>query len=206
MGSSRREGACGGGEGTAGSGGGDAGRLKLSGCARAGECTCDHDAALLAGGHLTHWFVSKVFCADLMEEIFGSGPHRVRDDEIWPEGGGGEEAGEDGVEAGGVEGGLAGELGGDDTEALPKLGEIPTPAAEDADRGGVSGGGLGERVELAGDGLQEGGFSAAVGAEDGEVLPCGEGEVHIVENGHGAARDKDVFEGKYGSGHAAFTG
>ena len=37
-------------------------------------------------------------------------------------------------------------------------------------------------VALAGDGLDEGGFAAAVGAEDGDVLAGVDGEVDVVED------------------------
>ena len=160
------------------------------------EGSADHDASLLAGGHFTYGFVGEVGGADLFHDLVGAGLHSGGDggDEIGPEGGAGEEAGEDGVAAGGVEGGFAGEFGGDYSEAFFEFGEVPAGAAEDADfvcglafewRDGVA---------LAGDGLDEGGFAAAVGAEDGDVLAGGYGEVDVVEDDVFSAGDVDVFE------------
>ena len=47
-------------------------------------------------------------------------------------------------------------------------------------------------VALAGDGLDEGGFAAAVGAEDGDVLAGVDGEVDVVEDDVVAAGYVDV--------------
>lgn len=206
--------ACGFGWGDGGFGGGDGGIggedgrvrcgagavMELGGGAGAGQGAGDQDAALLAGGHLAHGFVAEILGADLLEEVFSTGAHGAGDVEVGPEGGGGEEAGEDGVETRGVEEGSAGEIGGDDAEALAKFGEIPAPAAEDAD-GGLR---LNERVEFTGDGFEQGGFAAAVGAKDGEVFAGVKGEVDVVEDGGTAARDVDVLEGE--DGHAVETG
>lgn len=137
-----------------------------------------------------------------MEKIFGTGAHGRGDGEVRPEGGGGEEAGEDGVESRGVEEGPAGEIGGDDTEALAEFGEIPARAAEDADGASRAD----QRVELAGDGLEERGLAAAVRAEDGEVLSRLEGEMDVVEDGGAAAGDVDVLEGEDRLWHASGTG
>lgn len=147
----------------------------------------------------------EVFGADLMEEVFGTGAHGVGDEEIGPEGGSGEEAGEDGVEPGGVEGGFAGELGRDDTEALAKLGQIPALAPEDANHGRLPVWTDRERVELAGDGLEERGLAAAVGTEDGEVFACMEVEADVVKHGRTAARDVHMLQGKDELRHALET-
>ena len=133
----------------------------------------------------------------LFEDFVGAGVHLGGDrgGEVGPEGGAGEEAGEDGVAAGGVEGGAAGELGGDYAEALFELGEVPAFAAEDADLVLVR---VDDGVALAGDGLDEGGFAAAVGAEDGDVLAGGDGEVDVVEDDVVAAGYVDVLEREKG--------
>ena len=108
--------------------------------------------------------------------------------QVGPEGAAREEASEDGVAAGGVKGRPAGEFGGDDAEAFLELGEVPAFAAEDADLRLR----LDNRVALAGDGLDEGGFAAAVGAEDGDVLAGVDGEVDVVEDDVVAASHVDV--------------
>ncbi len=124
------------------------------------------------------------------EDFVGAGLHGWGDGEVGPEGGAGKEAGEDGVAAGGVEGGAAGEFGGDDAEALFEFGEVPAFAAEDADLRFR----LDDGVALAGDGLDEGGFAAAVGAEDGDVLAGVDGEVDVVEDDVVAAGHVDVCQ------------
>ena len=71
---------------------------------------------------------------------------------------------------------------GDDAEVFAKLGEVPAGAAEDADFWhGMTGAGNGG-VEFAGHGADEGGFAAAVGAEDGDVFAGLDGEVDVVED------------------------
>ena len=52
----------------------------------------------------------------------------------------------------------------------------------------------GDGVALAGDGLDEGGFAAAVGAEDGDVLAGVDGEVDVVEDDVVAAGYVDVSQ------------
>ena len=167
------------------------------GC-RAGayEGSADHDATLLAGGHLAYGLVGEVGGADLLEYLVGAGVHGRGDggNEIGPEGGAGEEAGEDGVAAGGVERGLTGELGGDYAEALFEFGEVPAVTTEDADAGFGLAVAWRDGVALAGDGLDEGGFAAAVGAEEGDVLAGGYGEVDVVEDDVFAAGNVDVLE------------
>ena len=74
--------------------------------------------------------------------------------------------------------GLAGKFGGDDAEALLEFGEIPALAAKDADLGFR----LDDRVALAGDGLDESGFAAAVGAENGDVLAGVDAEIDVVKD------------------------
>src|SRR5258708_40060556 len=75
---------------------------------------------------------------------------------------------------------------------VAELGEIPAAAAEDSDfRAGKAGFGD-ERVEFAVHGLDEGGFAAAVGAEDGDVFAGVDGEVDVVEDDVVAAGYVDV--------------
>lgn len=157
----------------------------------------DHNAALLAGGHFADLFVREREGVDFGEGGLGSVAHGWGDDEVGPEGGGGEEAGEDGVEAGGGEGGFAGQVGGDEAHAAAEVGEVPAIAAKDADFCF----GVNQGVKLAGDGFEEGGFAAAVWAEDGEVFACVEGEGDVVEDGLVAAGDRDVLEIEDGWGH-----
>ena len=93
--------------------------------------------------------------------------------------------------------GLAGEVGLDHAESFLELGEIPARAAEDLDGGA----GKGEGVELAGDGLEQGGFAAAVGTEDGNVFAGLDEEVDVAEDRGLAAGYVDVLEVKDGGWH-----
>ena len=167
--------------------------------AAADEGAADHDAALLAGGHFAYELVTEGSGVDFTKNLLGALAHGGGDGEVGPEGGAREEAGEDGVKAGGREGLAAGQLGGDDAEALFELGEIPAGSAEEADAGVR----LNQGVELAGEGFEEGGFAAAVGAQDGEVFAGVEDEVDVVQDGRGATGYVDVGEIDDGLRHVA---
>jgi len=94
----------------------------------------------------------------------------------------------------------AGQFGRDDAEALLELGEVPAGAAENADLGLR----LGDWVALAGDGLDECGFAAAVGAEDGDVLAGVDGEIDVVEDNVFAA--SNVYVGQMQKGLVGVRG
>ena len=108
----------------------------------------DEDAAFFSGGHFADGLVGEVGgCSDrcAFEGFGGAGAHVFGDEEVGPEAGGGEEAGDDGIRgrwcgrwccrrcrrgAGCRTGGREGV--GDDAEVLAELGEVPAGAAEDA--------------------------------------------------------------------------
>ena len=52
----------------------------------------------------------------------------------------------------------------------------------------------GDGIALAGHGLDERGFAAAVGAEDGDVLAAGDSQGNIVKDGFHSAGHGDVLE------------
>ena len=161
------------------------------------ESAPNHDASLLPGGHMADEPIAKRLGVDEGEDFVGASAHRFGDREIGPEGGAGEETGEDGIASGGGECGFAGKLGGDNAEAFLELGEVPAAAAEDADLSL----GLGNRVALAGDGFDESGFTAAIGAEDGDVFAGVDGEVDVMEDDVFAAGYVDVRKAQEGFGH-----
>ena len=70
-----------------------------------------HDAALLACGHFAYGLGCEAGCVDLVEYVGGVSAHVVRHGEIGPEGGAGEEAGEDGIQPVGLEERPTGEVG-----------------------------------------------------------------------------------------------
>ena len=123
--------------------------------------------------------------------------HLLRDVEIRPQSGRGEEAGNDCVEPGGDGGAFTRQLGAHETsadhaEVLAQLGQVPAVAAKDADAHS----GLHDGVNLAGDGENQGGLAAAVGAENRNVLAGAEVEVDVVQHNAVAARDVDVSQRK----------
>ncbi len=148
----------------------------------------DHDAALFAGGHFADEFGGEMGGLHEVEGLAGPVAHFRRDVEVRPEGGGGEESGGDSVEAARDWCALAGQLGRHHAEMSAKLRDVPTFAAEEAELGG----GRDDGITLAGDGLYERGFAAAVGAEDGEVLAAGDAEGDGVKDDIVAAGDADV--------------
>lgn len=153
------------------------------------ESAGDHNAALLAGGHFSDELLGEMAGLHELEGLLGTGAHVRLDAQIGPEGGGGEEAGDNGVESGGDGGALAGQLGGDDAEMAAELRDIPAFAAEQEELRL----GRGDGVALAGDGFDEGGFAAAVGPEDGDVFAGGDAEGDVVKDDVVAAGDADVL-------------
>lgn len=148
----------------------------------------NHDAALLAGRHLSDKLGFEMRGLHQVQRLVGAVAHLRRDVEIRPEGGGGEKAGDNGVEAGGDGGAFARELGGDDAEMGAELRDVPAGSAKETQLGG----GRDDRVALAGDGFDERRFAAAIGAEDGDVLAAGDAQGDVVEDDIVAAGDVDV--------------
>ncbi len=166
----------------------------------------DKDAAFFAGGHGADVLRGQPGCFHPLEGLTGAVPHGVGDMQIGPQRGCGEEAGDHGVEAGGDGGALTGQLGAhrscaDDAEVTAQLGQIPAFTAKDADAHAW----LHDGVDLAGDGEDECGFSAPVGAENGNMLAGANAEVDVVKHDAVAARDIDLaqFE-KFGAGLDGF--
>lgn len=145
---------------------------------RTDECAANHDTALLASGHFADRFVRQIDSIDLLEHFVGALAHCGRNHEIGPEGAAGEEAGENCISSRGVERRFSRKFGGDYTEALLEFGKIPSLAAKDADLRF----GLDNRIALAGNGLDEGGFTAAIRAKNGDVLTGVDAEIDIVED------------------------
>ena len=98
----------------------------------------DHDAALFAGGHFADEFGFEMGGLHELEGLGGPVAHFRRDMEIGPEGGGGEESGDDGVEP--ASDGVCARRGGS-AETTPRWvrswGDIPAFATEEkAELGG----------------------------------------------------------------------
>ncbi len=75
------------------------------------QCAADHDAALLAGGHLAHEFIGERDGVDLLKNLVGAEMHCWSNREVGPKGGTGEEASEDGIAPSGVKSGFPREFG-----------------------------------------------------------------------------------------------
>ena len=101
-----------------------------------------------------------------------------------------EETGKDGVAAGDFAGAEGHPVVGDHAQQGTEIEYVPALLAEDGHAGAFA---L-ERVALAGDGLDEGGFAAAVGSQDGDVLADADAEAEVVEDDLVAAHDGDVLQ------------
>ena len=152
----------------------------------------DHDAPLLPGRHFTHQLRFEVGGLHEVEGLACSGAHFRRDVKVGPQGRRGEESGNHGIDAARDGRALAREFRGDDAEVGAQLRNIPAlPAKEPELRCGRDDG-----VALAGDGADERGFAAAVGAEDGDVLAVGDAEGDSVQDDVVAAGDRDIVHRK----------
>ena len=119
-----------------------------------------------------------------------AGSHFIGDVQIGPESRCGEEAGDHSIKARGHGRALAGEIGSDNPEMLPQLGQVPAIAAKDSDAHPR----LHNGVDLAGDGKDQRGLTASVGSEDGDMLTGANGQVDVAEHDPIAAGNVDVFE------------
>src|SRR5271156_1944792 len=90
----------------------------------------DHDAAPLTGGHLADEFFSEMRGLHELQRGVSTGAHLRRDVQVRPEGRGGEESGDNGVDSARDAGALAGQMRFDDAEMLAELGNIPALATE----------------------------------------------------------------------------
>jgi len=170
------------------------------------ESAGDKDSALFAGGHFADRMSREMAGMDSFHGFGCAKSHFLSHDEVGPQGGGGEEAGDDSVEPRSPAGGAAGGVGsagggvkarvgvGDDSEVLAELSELPAAAAEDADLGTGMAGAGDERVEFAGHRADESGLAAAVRAENGDVFAGLNGEIDIV-------KDDPVAEGHVDTAH-----
>ena len=126
----------------------------------------DEDAAHFARRHFSDRLFGKVACFELIEHGGGSLAHGLADVHLGPDGGAGEKAGDHGIAAPCVQGSFAEQFGGDHAEPLAQLEDVPALAAKDAGAHSLAGDG----ITLAGHGLDQSGFAAAIGAEDGDVF------------------------------------
>jgi hypothetical protein len=152
------------------------------------ECAGDHDAALLAGRHLSDKLGFEMGGLHELEGLVGALAHFRRYVQVGPEGRGGEESCDDGVKASGDGSAFPGQLSGDDAEVGAELRDVPALTSEQAQLCG----GRHDGVALAGDGFDQRRFAAAVGAEDGDVFAAGDAQREVVEDDIVAAGDADV--------------
>lgn len=145
----------------------------------------DHNAALLAGRHFADKLGFEVGSLHQDKCFVSAVAHFRSDMQVGPERGGGEETGDDRVETAGHGRALAGEFRGDDAEMGAELRDVPARAAQQPQLSG----GRDDGVALAGEGLDERGFAATIGAENGDVFPVGNAEGDVVEDNVVAAGD-----------------
>jgi hypothetical protein len=142
----------------------------------------------LTGGHLPNGLLRKLHRINLPQHFLRPLPHWFSNSQIRPEGTAREEPRENGVATGRLKRRPPWKLCRNHSESLLQLGQIPPFATEDADlRVRVDDG-----VALTGHRLDKGGFAAAVGAEDGDVLAGVDGEVDVVEDDVVATGHVDV--------------
>ena len=108
--------------------------------------------------------------------FLSGGPHLGRDVMVRPDSDGAEEAGEHQLAAGDVPRALRHEIVADDAEMGAEVEDVPVFLAQDAQAGF----GLKQRITFARDGFDERGFTAAIGAEDGDVFAGFYGEAEAV--------------------------
>jgi len=106
----------------------------------------------------------------------GDGPHFGRDVMVRPDADGAEEAREHQLAAGDVARALRHEIVADDAEVGAEVEDVPVFLTQDAQASF----GLEQRITFARDGFDERGFTAAVGAEDGDVLAGFDREAEAV--------------------------
>jgi len=148
----------------------------------------DHDAPLLAGRHFANELRFEVRGLHELEGLVGAVAHVGRNVEVGPERRRGEETSDHGIETACDRCPFAGQFRGDNAQMSAELRNIPALAAEQAQlRGGRDDG-----IALAGDGFDERGFSAAVGAKDSDVFAVGDAEGDCVQDDVVAAGDRDV--------------
>jgi hypothetical protein len=150
----------------------------------------DEEAASFAGGEFVEPAIGEVSNFEAGHGLSGGGLHFGQDVMIGPDADGAEEAREDEFAAFDVAGALGHEVVADEAEVVAEVEDVPIAGAEDLERCF----GAEERVAFAGDGFDERGFAAAVGAEDGDVFAGFDGEVEAVKGEAAAAFDEDVLE------------
>ena len=134
-------------------------------------------------------FVAQVLDFEQMKDFIGAGFHPRSDMKVRPQGGARKKPGEDCVAAGGVGRAFTGQFRGDDAQMLSQLGQIPLPLPEDLQAGSFAR----DRIALTSEGLNQRGFSAAVGAEDGDVFARPDTQRDVVQHDGFATRDKNIF-------------
>jgi len=136
----------------------------------------DQQAAAFTGGELVHPTVGQMFDFKACHGFLRGGFHFLGDVVVPPDADGAEEAGEDQFAAGDVARALGHEVVADDAQVGAEVEDVPVFLAQDSQAGFR----LKQRIAFARDRLDERGFSAAVGTEDGDVLAGVYGEAEAI--------------------------
>lgn len=153
----------------------------------------EEKAALLAGGHSGVRLIFQPADAERVEYGVGTGGVVGAQHVVGRDVDAGVEARQQHVQAAGVAGVLALQVVRDDAEPAAQFPDVPAlPAVEahEAARGA-------DRIQVAGQQLQKGGFASAVGAEDDGVLTLDEVQRQLVEHPRPATIDRGVFDLDY---------
>ena len=157
----------------------------------------DEDAALFARGHGADHLRGEMRRFHALERLPCPRAHFIGDVQIGPQRRRRKKSCDHSIEPRRHCRALAGQFGShgsgaDHAEVAAQLGQIPALAAEDAHAHSRSDDG----IELAGHGEDERGFSASVGAENGDVLAGADAEVDVVQHHAITARHVHVAQFK----------
>ena len=166
-----------------------AGLVKQEDLRTVNQSAADQDSLRFSGGHVADGFEAEVLDFKKVKDFIRAGLHLRSDMKMRPQGGARKESREDGVAPGGMRSARTGKLRGHYAEVTAQLAEIPLLAAENAEVRTFADDG----IALASEGLDQRGFSAAVGAEDRDVFPGTDPQRDFVQHDRVAARDRDVF-------------
>jgi hypothetical protein len=105
-----------------------------------------------------------------------------------------EEARENHFKAGDVARAGVHQIVGDDAQQRAEFEDVPGILSEN----GEGGTGAGQRIAFARDGLDQGGFAATVGSQDGHVLAGLNAKSYVFEHGFFTAHDGDAVKVEQG--------
>lgn len=154
-----------------------AGFVEEQGCGVVDQSAGDQGALGFAGRHASDWTVCEMGNAQAFESAIGESQLLWVRMMMGKNSGTTEKAGDDDVPAGGFGGAGAEQVRRDDAEEGAEFENVPAFPAEDSHGGTFAG----ERIAFASDGFDEGGFPAAIRAEDANVFAGVDAKRDVIE-------------------------